>query len=66
MRFFPLGDAREYQSGHSKEIVLFAVSVASVWRERSDETHFGKIIALVNIGGSPVLHSIMGRTGGGV
>lgn len=62
---FPLGDAREYQSRHSKEIVLFAVSVVSVWRETSDETHFGKIIALVNIGGLPVLHFIMGRTGVG-
>lgn len=36
-----------------------------MWGEWRDETHFRKIIALVNIGASPVLHSIMGRTGEG-
>lgn len=45
--------------------MLFAVSVVSVWQERSHEIHFGKIIALVNIGRLPVLHSIMGTDGWG-
>lgn len=63
----PFNDMTEYQGKHSKKkeerILSFAICMASVWQRRSEETTFRKIIALVNIGRSPVLHSIMGRTG---
>lgn len=63
----PFTDMNEYNGKHSKKkrnLIMCHLYGFCVTEEKRWNT-FRRIIALVNIGGLPVLHSIMERTGSG-